>query len=206
MVADELIVKKIQDGDQQAYGKLVRRYQERVYNLALKMLSSPEDARDAAQEIFVRVFRSLSGFKYQASFSTWIFRIATNLCLDQLRQRRREPPQLSGEEFQKLGDKLSDGRPSPEEILLEQENLQALRQAVRDLPEAYRAALILHHYQGFSYRQVAQILDLSEKTVATHLHRAKKMLKTKLNGGEGGALPENKKNIKSKSGRRVPIL
>jgi len=192
MVADEILVKKAQGGDTAAYGELVRRYQERVYGLALKMFSR-EDAGDVAQEIFFRVFRGLPGFNYQSSFATWLYRISTNVCLDQLRRRGRE-----GQRFLPLeaGDdernSLRDNGPGPEEHLLDREKVGALKRAVRQLPDGYRMALVLHHYQGLSYRQVAEVMSLPEKTVATRIHRAKKMLRKKLSGGEDGALPEGK--------------
>ncbi len=206
MVADEILVKKTQGGDTAAYGELVRRYQDRVYGLVLKMFS-PEDARDVVQEIFIRVFRGLPGFNYQASFATWLYRISTNVCLDQLRRRGREGQRLLPLEMgDDEGGCLRDNSPGPEEHLLDRERVGALKRAVQELPDGYRMALVLHHYQGLSYRQVAEAMGLPEKTVATRIHRAKKMLRKKLSGGEDSALPEGKKGTDQVSGRRMPVL
>jgi len=206
VVADEILVKKAQGGDTAAYGELVRRYQDRIYGLALKMFSR-EDAGDAAQETFVRAFRALSGFNYQASFATWLYRIATNVCLDQLRRRGRERQRLLPlETGDDEGARLRDNSPGPEERLLDRERAGALKQAVRELPDGYRTALALHHYQGLSYSQVAAAMGLPEKTVATRIHRAKKMLREKLLGGEDGALPEGKKEAGRVPGRRMSAL
>ena len=90
MAADEILVKRAQGGDLAAYGELVGRCQDRVYGLAARLLTTTEDARDAAQEIFIRAFRSLPGFDFRADFATWLYRVATNVCLDQLTRRRRE--------------------------------------------------------------------------------------------------------------------
>lgn len=189
MAADEILVKRAQGGDMAAYGELVGRYQDRVYGLSARLLNATEDARDAAQEIFIRVFRALPGFDLRADFATWLYRVATNTCLDMLRRRRRERLRLPPDDEPGRQDRLRDDRAGPEEALLDKERLQELRRAVADLPEGYRAALVLHHYQRLRYRQVAEILGLPEKTVATRIHRAKLMLKHRLlSGGESGAL------------------
>lgn len=207
MIADDILVKKTQGGDTVAYGELVSRYQDRVYGLALRMLTAPDDARDASQEIFVRVFKSLPGFDFRSSFSTWLYRVATNVCLDMLRRRGKEQKhQLPLEQENNSRNNLWDHKPGPEEIFLEREKIKNLRQAVEGLPEGYRMALVLHHYQGLSYKQVAGAMGLSEKTVATRIHRAKKMLKEVLFGGEDGALPESGKNVNPVSGRRMSLL
>lgn len=189
MVADELLVSKAQTGDLAAYGELIRRHQDRVYNMALKILNSPEDARDASQDIFIRVFKSLSSFDFRASYSTWLYRVATNVCLDMLRKRNKELHHtlLPGE--QKAFEIHSrDDSPGPEEVCIERERLKDLRKAVNGLPEEHRVALVLHQYQGLSYKEVAEVLELPENTVATRIHRAKKMLREVLLGGEAGAV------------------
>lgn len=89
MIADEILVKKAQNGDRAAYGELVYRYQDRIYGLAVRMLGV-QDARDASQDIFIRAFRSLPGFDFRSAFATWLYRLATNACLDFLRRRGRE--------------------------------------------------------------------------------------------------------------------
>lgn len=207
MVADEILVNKALEGDSAAYGELVSRYQDRIYGLACKMLTAPEDARDAAQEIFIRVYKSLPGFDWRSSFATWLYRIATNVCLDFLRRRSRDQKRnLPLEEGRIKQDSFRDNTPGPEETFLEKEKAKMLRQAVDALPDGYRVVLVLHHYQGLSYRQVAQAVSLTEKTVATRIHRAKKLLREKLYGGEGGALSESNKNANKVSGRRMSIL
>lgn len=189
-MTDEMLVKRAQGGDLAAYGELVARYQDRVYGLAVRLLTAGEDARDAAQEIFIRVFRALPGFDLRADFATWLYRVATNACLDKLRRRRRERLRsLPLEEGPGWQDRLRDDRAGPEDALLNKERLQELRRAVAGLPDGYRVALVLHHYQQLSYRQVAECLGLPEKTVATRIRRAKLMLKQRLlSGGESGAL------------------
>jgi len=207
MTADEILVKKVQNCDPAAYGELVQRYQDRVYSLAVRMLNTPEDARDASQEIFIKVYKSLPGFDFRASFGTWLYRVSTNVCLDFLRRRGKEQKRSEPLRESKVReDYLADNSQGPEEILLEKESIRELRQAVDTLPDGYRIALVLHHYQGLSYKQVAEVMNLPDKTVATRIHRAKIMLKEILLGGEGSELPENKKNVKQISSRRITIL
>ncbi len=207
MLADEILLKKAQDGDKAAYGELVRRYQDRVYGLAVRMLDTPEDARDAAQEVFVKAYRALSGFDFRSEFATWLYRIATNTCLDLLRRHNRERRRnVSLEAGAGGADLLRHDGPGPEEVWLKREKELSLRSAVRELPEKYRLVLVLHHYQGLGYKQVAAVTGLPEKTVGTRLHRAKKMLKERLLGGANDALPDGKKNAHRVSERRMPVI
>jgi RNA polymerase sigma-70 factor (ECF subfamily) len=205
--ADDLLVKKAQTGDKTAFGELVRRYQDQVFGLTSRMLDSPEDARDAAQEIFIKLFRFLPGFDFRSSFTTWLYKVATNFCLDLLRKQSRDRQHRSAWGDSNLIDiNLPDIRPGPEEQVLAGERIRELKQAIRDLPEDYRAALILHHYQGLSYQQIAGVLDLSEKTVATRIHRAKNKLRERMRGGAGDAVPESKEKPEPVSGWRMPIF
>ena len=208
MVADEILVKKAQGGDTSAYGELVCRYQDRVYGLAMRVLASPEDARDACQETFIKTFRALPGFNFRAAFATWLYRVAYNTCMDLQRKRGRERSRsvsMEGDEITRCAG-LRDDALGPEEVCLDGERLGDLRRAVAELPEEYRLALVLHHYQELSYRQVAEVTGLAEKTVATRIHRAKNMLRKRLLGGEDHALPESAQNNNRVPGRRMPVI
>ena len=194
MVADEMLVKRAQNGDKSAYGELVRKYQERIYGMTSRMLGSPEDARDASQDIFIRAYRSLPGFNFQSSFATWLYRLSINVCFDSLRRRGREERlELTCGEGEFRVERLVDVNPGPEEVLLKKERLKELKAALAQLPQRYQVVLVLRHYQGLSYRQVAGVMGLPEKTVATWIHRARIMLRNRLPGGERDALPKSKK-------------
>ncbi|MEW6183711.1 MAG: sigma-70 family RNA polymerase sigma factor [Bacillota bacterium] len=205
MVSDEILVKRTLNGDLGAYGELVQRYQDKIFGYAVRMLA-PEDARDAAQEVFIRVFQALPRFDFRAGFDTWLYRVATNLCIDLSRRHARERSRKLPLEACGVTESLKNVRAGPEEALLQKERLENLRRAVYALPEGYKAALVLHHYQGLSYRDVAEVTGLSEKTVATRIHRAKLMLKNELLGGDGGALPEGKRTARQISGRGMPVV
>lgn len=186
MVKDELLVAMAQKGDLKAYEDLVRRYQHKVFNLASKMLNNREDALDLAQEIFIQVYLALPGFRGESIFSTWVYRVASNKCLDFLRKKKVEKNKIisSYEENVQIGD----SRDSPEDLVIRREESRRVREALDGLPRNYRIVIILHHYQQLRYKEIAEVLNQPVKTVATRLYRAKLILKKKLIGGDSGEL------------------
>ena len=206
MSTEEILIAKSKQGDLAAYGQLVERYQNRVYNLALKLIGSSEDAKDTVQEIFIKAYRALPGFQGEAGFSTWLYRVASNKCLDFLRKKNRERKHNYSFEEGDFSQEAVNSQYGPEEAFLLKEKQERLKKAVTELPETYRLVLVLHHYQGFSYREVAGITGLPEKTVATRLHRAKKLLREKLLGADVGELSKSKKGTDQVLDRGMSIL
>ncbi len=209
-VTDELLVHKTIQGDRNAYGQLVERYQHQLYDLVFKMVNNQEDARDVSQEIFIKVFRSLDKFRYESKFSTWLYRVATNHCLDFLRKKKREKEKYltreSPLESGTSGELRSGAWSEPEHSLLQKENLLRLQQALGELPESYRLPLLMQHYRRMSYQEIAQIMDIPVKTVATRIYRAKNMLKECLAGGDGRELQPDQGKTCTVSGRRMHLL
>ena len=156
--------------DANAFAELVRRYQGRLYRLAYRMLGNAEEAQDATQEAFLRAYRALSSFRLDASFSPWMYRIATNVCLDMLRSRR---PQAS------LDESPLDppATLSVEGAVAERERLRAVAEAVGRLPVGLRTVFLLRHEAELSYEEIAQTLGLPLNTVRTRLFRARNALK-----------------------------
>ncbi|MFQ6043279.1 MAG: RNA polymerase sigma factor [Candidatus Poribacteria bacterium] len=181
---DTQLVDKSKRGDVEAFGMLIKRHERGIYNLAYRMLKNVEDAKDAAQEIFLKVFASLNGFRGESGFATWLYRIATNECINRLKR----PRFLSLEELrreyenEKLVEppQLIDASALPEELAERSEIQQMVHKAMDALPDHYRLVITLRHLQGLSYKEIAEILDLPVGTVKTYLFRAKKTLKTKL--------------------------
>lgn len=157
----------------EAFAELVRRYQDRVYALAYRFLRNHSDAEDVAQETFLRAFRSLETFQAGGRFAPWLFRIATNLCLDLLRARR---PIVS----------LEDNPVPPaslervEATVDVRERWRALQEALQTLPEAFRVVFLLRHESDLSYQEIAQTLGIPINTVRTRLHRARELLRERL--------------------------
>lgn len=155
-----------------AFGTLVERYERAVYHLAFRTLREIEEAKDAAQEAWIKAYRALASFRPGAKFATWIFTICYRVCCDRLAKRKR----YSGEEPPDFADP-GDG---PERAFEAAEEAAGLRAAIEALPEKYRVVITLFHLQGKQYEEIAEVLGLPLGTVKTHLFRAKDLLRAAL--------------------------
>jgi len=178
------LIRRIQQGDAVAFDRLVELHGPRVYNLAYRMLGNAEDAQDVSQEAFLRIYDALPRFRGEASFTTWMYRIVTNVCRDELSRRRRRPPTLTELEVDDgdgaaLDELLTTGE-SAEDCVLRQERHQALHQAITALPAPFRAVLVLYDLQGFSYDEIAEMLRVNLGTVKSRLNRARNLLREKI--------------------------
>jgi RNA polymerase sigma-70 factor (ECF subfamily) len=162
--ADRWLVTKARGGDVDAYEVLVRRHRDRIYRVALRMLGNPHDAEDVAQDVVIQLWTALTGFAGASSFTTWLYRIVVNRCLNLLRRRRHARPVL-------------DTDPPPaagaEDTVVARQRARATMEAIAALPADQRAVIVLHHLEGLSYREVAAIVDVSEATVRGRLQRAR---------------------------------
>ncbi|HET8631395.1 MAG TPA: sigma-70 family RNA polymerase sigma factor [Thermomicrobiales bacterium] len=168
---EALLIARAGEGDQAAFQELVERYQGAVYNLAYRMLGAPEEAEDAAQEIFVRIYRQLARYDRSRKFSTWVLAIATNYCIDQLRRRRLQLVPLEN-----IIPWARAREAGPEREALDREASDELQTLLRRLPEKYRAVLILRYWEELSCAEIGEVLQVPEGTVKTQLHRARKAL------------------------------
>jgi RNA polymerase sigma-70 factor (ECF subfamily) len=187
--ADAELIHRCQRGEVEPFGVLVRRYQDRVYNLAFRLLGSSEDARDAAQETFILAFSALVRFEADRPFTPWLFRIATNTCYGMLRRRRPGTvflDALAEEEADALLDAATTdrGADDPAWALERSVTDEAIREAVLQLPEPYRTVILLRHMEELSYEEIAEALEMPLGTVKTCLHRARRRLRELLNEEE----------------------
>jgi len=173
---DQELIDLFQHGQQEAFDELVRRYERPIRTLCRYYLSHPQDVQDASQDAFVRVYQALGTFEPRAQFSTWLYRIAINQCLNAIRaQRRRRWMQP----FSQLRDSEEEpefaavGTKDPLQEVEQKERIQHVREALARLPEEQRAVVILHRYQGLSYQEIAETLGISLAAVESRLHRAK---------------------------------
>jgi RNA polymerase sigma-70 factor (ECF subfamily) len=178
------LVHAAQNGDQRAFAQLVEKYEVRVFNLARKMMRDPQDAEDVLQETFISVFRHLKDFQGDASFSTWLYRIATNASLMKLRGRKTPPLSLD-EPVESDGDgalprEIVDWGITPEEALLSGEVRAQMDAAVDALPELLRVVFVWRDIEGLSVQETADVLSISVPNVKTRLHRARLMLRENL--------------------------
>jgi RNA polymerase sigma-70 factor (ECF subfamily) len=169
--------------DREAFAELVRRYADRIYNLAYRMTGDRAEAEDLAQETFVRAYRGLPGYKPQHPFGAWIYRIAVNVCLT-YRQRHggAASESLSEETEAILYDNISDDSIALADLAERREVQATVQQAILSLPPMYRAVVVLYHLEGRSYEEIADLLHVPLNTVRTHLHRGRALLREKLAG------------------------
>lgn len=167
---DLTLVVRAQEGDTRAFEVLVRRHQRRLYRLAVRLLGNPSDAEDAVQEAFVAAWRQLRGFRGDAAFSSWMYRIVTNRCLKLMRTRRPIVP------LDDLGDLPSPDGASPGHAAETTGRAAALQRAVQNLPTDQRTCWALRDLHGLSYEDIAAIVGASPDAVRGRLHRARRTL------------------------------
>jgi RNA polymerase sigma-70 factor (ECF subfamily) len=180
---DEEIVERVLAGDQESYSLLVRRYKERLVSFLYRIVRDTETAHDLTQEVFVKVYHALDRYDPTYRFSTWIFRIAHNLGIDEIRKRR-----LATVPIQRTnpGDDstwelpIESDEPSPYRGLRNRERGQAIQQAIDGLPEDYRELISLRHYAELSYDEIAELKQMPLGTVKNKLFRGRQMLKDRL--------------------------
>ena len=180
---DRDIIERVLGGDNDAFSLLVEKYQTKVYNLALRMSGNEDDAFDLAQESFVRAWRNLGGFQFESSFSTWLFRLTSNICLDFLRARKRRAAvslTMTDDEDEETQLAVPDPGKTPEEAVIAAEDRALLTRALNELPADQRQILTLRAIDDLSYAEIAEILQLQEGTVKSRLSRARAALRNKL--------------------------
>lgn len=171
----ELVI-RAQGGDRNAFSELVRMHAQGVRNVIFRMCGDEQVAEDAAQETFIRAWSNLGSFRKDASLRNWLYRIALNAATDMLRKEKRILPGAM-EDFH-----LADPGPGPEGLFLQEERTAVVQQAIRDLPDASRAVLVLKEYEGLSYHEIAETLDIPIGTVMSRLNYARRSLKETLKG------------------------
>ena len=178
--SDDNLVELAKQGDIEAFTLLTHRFQERIYRTVFALTRSHLDADDLAQEIFMQAFKSIKSFKQNASFYTWLYRIAVNLTLNFLKKKKKEESkEVFINDFSR-DKRLKSSILSPEKHSLKKELGEKLEEAINSLPLSYRASFVLVVFQGMTHAQAARVLSCSENTVSWRMHKARKMLQIKL--------------------------
>lgn len=151
-------------------------YKDRVYNQVFRMLGSPQDAEEAVQDVFLRVYKGLSEFRGDAKISSWIFRIATNVCISKWKQRKGDSSSIEDEVIQSQVMK-QHYTPAPDVQFEKEENRKKILESIAKLSPEYSSVVTLYYFEEMSYEEIAQITDIPMGTVGTYLHRAKNDLK-----------------------------
>ncbi len=190
MESDQQLVKKALHGDSQAFEELVEIYQNKVYALSYRYMGNEDDANDMAQESFIKAYRSLKSFKGDSSFGTWIYRITTNVCLDEIRRRKRRVVPLSldeplatldGSEVEK---EIADSSLTADRIYEQKEFSQYLQKLLDEMKPDHKTAIILRDVMELSYEEIAVVLNCSIGTVKSRINRARSILQKKLGDRE----------------------
>jgi RNA polymerase sigma-70 factor (ECF subfamily) len=184
-LSDAQVMLRVKEGDESAFDYLVQKYRRPMVNFMYRMAHNAAAAEDLAQEVFLRAYRSRANYEASAKFTTWLYRIATNLAINHARDTRHERPDTMvslDEPDQETGTTLdiADKSLSAEEHIVRRERLMAIRQKVQALPERQRMAVVMHKYQQMDYKQIAEVLKLSESATKSLLFRAYETLREQL--------------------------
>lgn len=180
---DEELVASVLDGKRERFGELIERYQGRLVNYLYRMLQNEEDAHDLAQEVFLKIYGALDRYDSRFRFSTWLFRVAQNAAIDQIRKRRLKLVSIhrpSDDEGDGGEWELPAGSPTPYQDARNVERGAAIREAIDELPDEYRELITLRHYAELSYEEIATLREMPLGTVKNKLFRGRQMLKEKL--------------------------
>lgn len=200
MTQEELWIQKAAGGDQEAFAALVASHEKMVYTLTVRIMGNPHDGEEAAQEAFLAAWRGLPFFKGESSFSTWLYRLASNACIDLLRKERRRGGALSlDDEAQEEPAAPAGGWGDPAEALERGQRREAVRRCMNALSPEHRQVLSLREFAGLSYEEIAQTLDLEPGTVKSRICRARLQLK-KLLLQDGNFSPADASNESRKGG------
>ncbi|MEO6521628.1 MAG: sigma-70 family RNA polymerase sigma factor [Mucilaginibacter sp.] len=181
---DFKLVGRAREGDQKAYADLMHRYKDSIYFMALKMVNNKEDAMDLTVETFAKAFEKLDKYQPEYAFSTWLFRVATNNCIDFIRKKKLNTTSING-----MVDDDGDDRPlqiksdtlNPEEVSMKREQTQLLKLLIDSLPPRYRNLIVLRYFDELSYEEISEQLDLPLGTVKAQLFRARYLLSNIVN-------------------------
>ena len=185
--SDVSLMLEFQKGDISSFEKLVQKHKESIINIIYQFIGERDEAEDLAVEVFLRVYRAAKKYQAKAKFTTWLYKITTNLCLNEIRKKAKlqtislsKPISAGEEKEEELIEKIADAAPSPQRILEKKESNALIRKAIDSLPAKQRMATILQIYEELSYKEISTILGCSVKSVERRLYWARTSLKERL--------------------------
>ena len=186
-LTDLSLVERCRANDEAAFNEVVSRYKNKVYNYIYRMTNSSDDAEDLTQEVFIRMYTSIDSFRSQSSLNTWLFRIASNLCIDKFRRSKNRTAAYSlddpvGDSDGEMTHEVADHTYEPHRLLENVEMAEQIGAALAQLPEKLRATLLLHDIEGLPYEEIAQIVGCPLGTVKSRLFNARMQLRQRLSG------------------------
>jgi len=180
------LVRKSKNGDLEAFERLIMAYEKKIFNIAYRMTGNSEDAADIAQEVCIKIYKSIGNFKENSSFGTWVYRITSNVCIDEIRKRKNSTVSLNvknedDEEFERA---IENKDRLPDEIVEGREALNAIKKCILELTPEQRMVIILRDVRGHSYEEISSMLNINIGTLKSRLNRARSLLKDKLRNME----------------------
>ncbi|WP_059171541.1 RNA polymerase sigma factor SigW [Bacillus sp. FJAT-27445] len=176
-------IKQIKKGDQDAFAEIVELYKDKLFQLGYRMLGNRHEAEEIAQEAFIRAYVNIDKFNQEYKFSTWLYRIATNLCIDRIRKKKPDyylDAEMAGTEGLTLYSRIPSDSPLPEKEVEMLELQEAIQGEIVKLPEKYRSVIVLKYIEELSLNEISEILDLPLGTVKTRIHRGREALRKQL--------------------------
>ena len=177
-------IKQVLKGDQNAYADIVNLYQHKLYQICYRMLGNKQEAEDIAQEAFVRAYINLHSYDQKRKFSTWLYRIATNLCIDRIRKKKPDyylDAQVPGTDGLDMYSQIAADEKLPEETVEQMELQDRIQYEISRLPDKYRSVIVLKYIEELSLQEISEILDMPLGTVKTRIHRGREALRKQLN-------------------------
>lgn len=177
-------IKQVLKGDQNAFADIVSLYQHKLYQVCYRMLSNKQEAEDIAQEAFVRAYMNLHTFDQKRKFSTWLYRIATNLCIDRIRKKKPDyylDAEVTGTDGLDMYSQIAVDDQLPEETIVQMELQERIQYEIGRLPDKYRSVIVLKYIEELSLQEISEILDMPLGTVKTRIHRGREALRKQLN-------------------------
>ena len=177
-------IKQVLKGDQNAYADIVNLYQHKLYQVCYRMLGNKQEAEDIAQEAFIRAYINLHSYDQKRKFSTWLYRIATNLCIDRIRKKKPDyylDAEVAGTEGLDMYSQIAADEKLPEEAVEQMELQDRIQYEISRLPDKYRSVIVLKYIEELSLQEISEILDMPLGTVKTRIHRGREALRKQLN-------------------------
>ncbi|WP_153127422.1 RNA polymerase sigma factor SigW [Peribacillus tepidiphilus] len=176
-------IKEVIKGDQNAFGEIVEIYKDKVFQLCFRMLGNRHEAEDMAQEAFVRAYVNIHSFNTQMKFSTWLYRIATNLCIDRIRKKKPDyylDAEIAGTDGLDMYSQVAADTQKPEDEVESLELQETIQREILKLPEKYRSVIVLKYIEELSLKEISEILDMPIGTIKTRIHRGREALRKQL--------------------------
>jgi RNA polymerase sigma-70 factor (ECF subfamily) len=176
-------IKQVLKGDKNAFGEIVEIYKDKVFQLAYRMLGNRHEAEDIAQEAFIRAYVNIQSYNINLKFSTWLYRIATNLCIDRIRKKKPDyylDAEVAGTEGLNMYSQIPSNIPLPEADVESLELQATIQRAISKLPEKYRSVIVLKYIEELSLNEISEILEMPLGTVKTRIHRGREALRKQL--------------------------